>query len=151
VNGKQAKRCALQPAFVNIAGPLESQFLTFLERSSTSVDWWFKNGNYGTDYLAIPYKDQAGIERLFYPDFIIKQGKRIGILDTKAGFTADDAEAKTKAEALHTYLKTTKTDYELWGGIVVPSGGTWKLNNSDTYHYDPNDLSDWTDISSALF
>jgi hypothetical protein len=83
-----------------------------------------KNGNYGTDYLAIPYRDHLGVERLFYPDFIIKKGKRVGILDTKAGDTAEDGNAKQKAEALQAYIKSAKTDYRLWGGIVTRSSGT---------------------------
>lgn len=75
----------------------------------------------------------------------MRQGRRIAILDTKSGLVAQDAKAK--AEALQRYIKTTKSKLDLWGGIVVPSGGLWKINDNKAYQYDQNVLDDWRNLA----
>lgn len=90
--------------------------------------------------LAIPYLDGAR-ERLFYPDFIIRQGDKIGIFDTTSGIVAED---KThKATARQKYIRTTKTDLKLRGGIVTKSSGIWHLNDNEKYQYDERKLVGW--------
>ena len=137
IKGKAPKRYALAPAHIPFDSELEQRFARYLDASP--VDWWFKNGNFGADHFAIAYTDKAGVERLFYPDFIVRQGNRVGIIDTKSGLVAE--EAKAKAKALHHYLKTTKGKFRLWGGIVTEHSGTWRIN--DRAGYDFTDPSDW--------
>ncbi len=120
----------------------ETNFIKFLEKQE--IDWWFKNGDYGRSNFAIKYKDGNDELRLFYPDFIVKQGGRLGIFDTKSGQTAKNA--KYKAEALQCFIKAYKGEYKLWGGIVVPSAGTWKLNSNEEYKFNERDLSEWDDL-----
>ncbi|MEQ1717208.1 MAG: DEAD/DEAH box helicase family protein [Hyphomicrobium sp.] len=144
IRGKAPRRYALSPAYIAFDSELEREFAEHLDRQ-TAIDWWFKNGDSAHYDLGIPYTDTAGIEHVFYPDFIVRQGRRIGILDTKSGLVAQDAKAK--AEALQRYIKTTKTKLDLWGGIVVPSGGLWKINDNKAYQYDQNDLDDWRNLA----
>jgi len=149
---------AIKPFFLHkkATSGLEKNFIRYVENNAEKIDWWFKNGDYGRQNLAIEYKDSNEELRLFYPDFIIKQGNKIGLLDTKGGMIAKDA--KEKAEALQKYIKKfnekgifEKFEYKslnikLWGGIITESGGLWKLNNQKDYKFNSNDLSSWVNF-----
>lgn len=121
----------------------EEKFIAFLEKQN--IDWWFKNGDFGRDYFAIKYL-KNNETKLFYPDFIVKQGNKIGIFDTKGGQTAETS--KEKAEALQKFIKENSNDKQkLWGGIVIQdSNGIWKLNQNKIYQYNEKDLIDWIDL-----
>lgn len=111
----------------------EENFITLME-SSDKVKWWFRNGQGEIKYFAIPYKDKDGFERAFYVDFIVmmKDG-RIGLFDTKSGFTAE--LAKERAEALARYIKeqNKKKEKKVWGGIVTFKDGSCRYNDSESY------------------
>jgi type III restriction enzyme len=50
----------------------ESNFIDFLENNS-KVIWWYKNGDNGNEFFAIPYFNTTQQkERLFYPDWFVK-------------------------------------------------------------------------------
>ena len=112
----------------------EVEFIKFLEASPLSIEWWFKNGT-GKDALGIRYTDQTSIkERIFYPDWIIKYRgtNKIGIFDTKGGFTANESEVKDKAEALAAkiaYLNSASTTNRYIGGIIIKQEGQWLYND----------------------
>ena len=63
----------------------EVKFEKFCERSA-SVEWWYKNGDKGNEYLSIVYQDNSGKQKLFYPDYIISVKGEIWIVETKGGF-----------------------------------------------------------------
>lgn len=123
----KVKKSAMQPFYIG-KEPVqnEKEFIKYLE-ASNNVNWWYKNGDSGSEYFSIPYYHQTeNRERLFYPDWIVKTKNKIWILDTKAGFTADSNDTKFKAEALKNWLQGKKN---FDGGIVVPDGPNgWKLN-----------------------
>ncbi len=123
---------------------VETDFIKYLEKQK--IDWWFKNGDYGRDSFSIKYRDKNNEMKLFYPDFLIKQGSKLGIFDTKGGMTAD--LSKEKAEALQKYIKKhTGDDLSLWGGILIKdTNDVWKLNSEKKYHYNSKDLSGWIDL-----
>lgn len=140
----ETKKSALEPFFVEkeyIGRKNEVAFIEFMEKSN-GVIWWYKNGDYGSEHFAIPYFDtEAGRERLFYPDWIIKTNSKIWILDTKAGITAHGAETKDKAEALFIWAKTNKN---VSAGIaVMDSAGIWKVNCSEEYDFTDN-FKNWS-------
>lgn len=120
----------------------ERLFIELLDNSD-KVKWWFKNGESEIKYFAVLYKDEAGIERGFYVDFIIQfKDGTIGLFDTKSGMTAKDA--KSRAEGLAKYIKTeNKKGKKLWGGIAIYVNGSWRYNNEEKYAYNENDLSNW--------
>lgn len=134
------KKSIMQPFFTKKPSQPEQLFVELLE-SSKKVEWWYKNGESESKYFAVPYVDENGIERAFYVDFIVKfTDGTLGLFDTKSGRTAE--EAGPRAEGLQKYLKKNKSK-KLYGGIVIESHGSWRINNKDKYDYNPNDLSSW--------
>ncbi len=145
-----ANKYVLDKCYVDSQGD-EETFIDFLEQQD-NIDWWYKNADSGREAFGIEYRDSQDINRVFYPDFIVKQGDRIGIFDTKSGITAE--VAKHKAETLQRYITNnsgTQTYKDasdnfitkkqiLWGGIVkLAQNGIFKLNDNE--EYDTN--SDW--------
>lgn len=126
----KVKKSAMQPFFIE-KEPVqnEKEFIKFLE-ASDKVEWWYKNGDSGSEYFSIPYYHETeNRERLFYPDWIVKTNSKVWILDTKSGFTSSEQSPETqyKEAALKEWLKGKKN---FDGGIVVKDGPNgWKLNN----------------------
>lgn len=123
----------------------EKSFIVFLDKHK-EVEWWFKNGEgYGT-YFAVPYKDEQDEDQTFYVDFIVnlKDG-RIGLFDTKSGWTAKDTG--TKSDGLQQYIKEqNKKRKKLFGGIVIPKSGSFYTYTEIPYKYD-NALTGWEILS----
>jgi type III restriction enzyme len=138
------KKYVLDNCYIKHSGD-ELAFINHLEQQN-NIDWWYKNADNGRDAFGIEYVDNHGVNRIFYPDFIVKQGDKIGIFDTKGGITAE--VAKEKAEALQQYIASnsgaqtykdksgnliTKNQI-LWGGIVVlVQNNLFKFNNNKEY------------------
>lgn len=122
----------------------ETAFIKYLE-DSPELDWWFKNGDNGKEFLGMKYFDSVEqANRLFYPDWIIKlDDGRICIVDTKGGNTANSQETKDKAEELHRRIealnKVSKINY--FGGIVIFANGQWYINDCAEYKYSSKDLT----------
>jgi type III restriction enzyme len=159
---KNIQKYALDKCYLNCASDIETTFIHYLE-SQNRIDWWYKNADSGREAFAIQYENKHGELRLFYPDFIIRQGDKIGIFDTKLGQTAESAT--DKAKALYQYCQNNKGnnlietlskkvedisrcgDLKIWGGIVVLSeNGLFKYHQGDNYKYNPNNLDDWQDL-----
>ncbi len=134
-----AATCYLSPSMVEN----EKDFIKYLE-ANTKVLYWLKNGDSGSESLAIPYYSQIEQkDHLFYPDWFIWTKKSLWIVDTKAGMTASDPNTKDKAEALYKYLGKQKN---VKGGIVVSDGQNgWKINQNKIYTYSAN-LQDWDNL-----
>jgi type III restriction enzyme len=130
----------MKPFYTRKPSQPEQLFMELLDNSN-KVEWWFKNGESEIKYFAVAYKDENGIERAFYVDFIIKfKDGTIGLFDTKSGMTAKDAG--TRAKGLQEYIKKNKSK-KLIGGIAIFVNGTWRFNDKEKYEYNPNDLSSW--------
>lgn len=142
----ESKKYVLDKCYINCLGD-EMTFIKYLEQQD--IDWWYKNADNGREAFGIEYINNHGVNCVFYPDFIVKQGDRVGIFDTKSGITAE--VAKEKAEALQQYIANhsgTQTyedasgnlitkKQELWGGIVqLAQNGLFKLNDNQTYSAD---------------
>jgi len=131
----------------------EVNFIKYIE--SKDIDWWYKNGNYGSEHFAILYYDDTtGKESLFYPDWIIKIKDLILILDTKQGLkgTVDTKDTKRKAEALQKWVREQNekdNKYKFKGGIIVNVSGIWKINYNEEYKVDAN-YSEWEDLSEII-
>ncbi len=97
----------------------EKKFEKFCE-SCASVDWIYKNGDKGDEYLSVVYNDNSGAQKLFYPDYVLSVKGKIWIIETKGGFnrTGDsediDIFSPKKFEALKAYLNK----HGLKGGFV---------------------------------
>lgn len=136
--------CIYEPCYLSKERSTpEKEFEKHLETKTDKIEWWFKNGEGKKDFFGIKYEEND-LPQTFYPDYIIqlKSGKTF-IGDTKAGSTASDA--KSRAEALQTYIKDQNSKGKnLVGGIVIKDETKkWRVNQQDNYNYDHNDLSKW--------
>lgn len=148
IDGRPIARSSHEPFLLPPAYPgrdNEMAFIAFLEANARHIDWWFKNGDYGRQSFAVPYKAGDDNTRLFYPDFLIRQGNQLAIIDTKSGITARDAGERAKG--LADYLQAYDGELELWGGIAVRHGKNWLINDGRDYRFDGRDFSGWTEIS----
>ena len=132
---EQKQKSIMHPFYRhNDSTNIEGEFIADLEKSS-KVKWWFKNGDHGSLYFAVPYEDN-GNKKLFYVDFIVLlENGKIGLYDTKKGFTlkkgfALDLAAKEKMKGLKDYIDKNTN---IIGGIVTNHNGAW--------HIMPQDLS----------
>lgn len=144
-------KCLLTPFYLrkDYKGRItEEEFAKFLEQSD-GIEWWFKNGDSGKDWLAIRYYNEVKKEdALFYPDWVFKKKDgTIGIFDTKGGQTASSTETKNKAEALQKRLQVLnglhRENIRYIGGIVIKANGTWYYNDNAKYAYQQGSTDGW--------
>ena len=127
----------------------ETLFIEFLE--SQEIDWWHKQEDSGKSEFAIPYSnEEENKDKLFYPDWIIKKGNNIYILDTKAGYTLNIPDTKSKAEFLQKWISSNKDNYNfnIIGGIVKLEHPSWKINSKEEYN--PSKSEDWTVLKNII-
>jgi type III restriction enzyme len=129
----------------------ERKFEKFCERCQ-NVDWFYKNGDKGNEYLSIVYQDNSGKQKLFYPDYIISVNDELWIIETKGGFdrsgNSQDIDIFTpkKFEVLKQYLDK----YGLKGGIVRNDERSDELCIcTETYSDDLNDDS-WDLLENVI-
>lgn len=127
----------------------ELAFIQFID--TLDIDWWHKQQDSGRSAFAIEYyNSQEKKNSLFYPDFIIKKGNIVYILDTKAGSTAKSQETADKNNALQKWIKEKQSKYEfkILGGILDYKHPGWRLNRKDNYVYEQNE--DWEDLQNVI-
>ncbi|QQK08833.1 DEAD/DEAH box helicase [Miniphocaeibacter halophilus] len=84
------------------------------------VDWFYKNGDIGQQYLSIIYGTNLDKEYLFYPDYIVKKRNgEVWILETKGGERKGvskniDKQIENKFYAFKDYAKRYKIN---WGFV----------------------------------
>lgn len=121
----------------------EKKFEKFCD-CTDSVDWFYKNGDKGTDFFSIVYEDAYGNARVFFPDYIVSINGEIWIIETKGGFdkygNSEDIDkfSPRKFEVLMGYLKRNN----LKGGFVREDGKSLELCIC-TDEYSDN-VDDWT-------
>ena len=97
----------------------EKKFEKFCE-TCAAVDWIYKNGDKGDEYLSVVYNDNSGAQKLFYPDYVLSVNGEIWIIETKGGFNRTgesediDIFSPKKFEVLKAYLHK----HSLKGGFV---------------------------------
>lgn len=120
----------------------EKKFEKFCE-ACAAVDWIYKNGDKGDEYLSVVYNDNSGAQKLFYPDYVLSVRGETWVIETKGGFTrSGDSEdidifSPKKFEVLQAYLKK----HGLKGGFVRYDKQSEELcvcidNYSDDIHSD---------------
>ena len=97
----------------------ERKFEKYCENAE-SVEWVYKNGDKGSEYLSIVYMDNSEKQKSFFPDYIIGVNNEIWIVETKGGF---DRSGNSQDIDLYTpkkfaVLKDYLDRYGLKGGIV---------------------------------
>ena len=138
------KKSVMRPFYSNSSWKTEVEFINFLENLD-NVEYWFKNGDRDQTFFSIPYTDE-GSEKLFYVDFIIIfKNKKIGLFDTKSGFTIKSS--KEKSDGLQKYIKLNKK-LNLVGGIVTNTNnktykGSWVYFLQESEKMKSDDLNNW--------
>lgn len=116
----------------------EVKFIKYLEQKEDVLEWWFKNGEGSKEYYCLKYFNTATKEEaLFYPDWILKfKDGRIGIFDTKSGFTAQNPEGR--AEGLANKLKELNNQGGNYiGGLVILENNQWYYFTNEKYLLEP--------------
>ena len=140
-----AKLSVMQPFYYDHRWKPEKAFIDFLGKSK-NVEWWFKNGDRDATYFAVPYEENEEWKP-FYVDFIVKlKDGRIGLLDTKSGWTIKDA--REKSDGLQAYLKEHGKKKNLFGGIVTNTkpqnfNGSWMIYTDASADLVVDDFSNW--------
>ena len=140
-------KSAMVPFYRRVNAPsTEESFEEALDKSP-KVEWWYKNGEKMEKYFAVKYyelgDDAKSYGKAFYPDYIVKfSDGRIGILDTKSGWTAEDKAAAAKANALQRYIQG-HADLNLFGGIVNVVNKSFYLNDSSDYEFGDGTTGQW--------
>lgn len=104
---------------VEVRSSSERKFEKFCEKCD-AIEWVYKNGDKGNEYLSIVYADNADKQKNFYPDYIISVNGEVWIVETKGGFDRNgnsqdiDIFTPKKFAVLKDYLER----YGLKGGIV---------------------------------
>lgn len=129
----------------------ELKFEKFCERSD-SVEWWYKNGDKGNEYLSIVYTDNSETQRLFYPDYIVCVNGELWIIETKGGFDRSgnsqdiDKFTEKKFGVLKAYLKK----YGIKGGIVRNDDSTDELCICMETYSDDIQSEDWQVLADII-
>lgn len=129
----------------------ERKFEKFCERYD-NIEWWYKNGDKGNEYLSIVYQDNSGKQKLFYPDYIVCISGEIWIIETKGGFdrsgNSQDIDIFTpkKFEVLKAYLEK----YGLKGGIVRNDDKSDELCICMNNYSDDIQSDDWTILEEMI-
>jgi len=129
----------------------ERKFEKFCEKCD-AVEWVYKNGDKGNEYLSIVYADNSDKQKNFYPDYIISVNGEVWIVETKGGFDRNgnsqdiDIFTPKKFAVLKDYLER----YGLKGGIVRYDEKSEELCICmDSYSEDINSDS-WVVLSDIL-
>ena len=138
-------KSVMSPFFSDGRWKSEQAFIKFLEETE-SVEWWFKNGDRDKVFFAVSYTNED--QKPFYIDFIVqmKDGK-IGLFDTKAGFTQNIAGPKI--DGLRKYIKIeNRKGQHLFGGIVTNTDqrnyqGRWIYFNKAGSEMKDNNFDNW--------
>jgi type III restriction enzyme len=141
------ERSIMYPFYYDGKWKSEMAFIEFLDKSN--VDWWFKNGDRDATFLAVPYDN--GEKKPFYIDFIVKLNDgRIGLFDTKAGFT--QKLAGSKIDGLFKYIqKENNKGKKLFGGIVTNTDpknyrGRWVYFDKLKKQLKDNNFDNWVSL-----
>lgn len=110
----------------------ERLFENFCERID-NIEWVYKNGDVGQQYLSIVYQDGFRKQWLFYPDYIVKmKDGTVWIIETKGGMQSGhtkniDIQVSNKFTAFKEYAAR----YGVQWGFVRDVDGELYLNNTE--------------------
>ncbi len=129
----------------------EVKFEKFCEHAD-SIEWWYKNGDKGNEYLSIVYEDNSGKQKLFYPDYLISVNGEIWIVETKGGFdrsgNSQDIDIYTPKK--FAVLKKYLDEHNLKGGIVRNDATSDELCICMENYSDDIQSDDWVVLRELL-
>ena len=122
----------------------EILFEEYCERSD-KIDWIYKNGDSGQDYLSLVYYNAlGGKQKLFYPDYIVKlKDGTVWIIEAKGGQKGNSSQNidKQVANKFETFKRYASL-YNLHWGFVRNMNTDLYINNTEWIEDMHND--NWT-------
>ncbi len=116
------------------------------------IDWVYKNGDVGEQYMTLVYVTGSGRTRDFYPDYIVKKKDgSVWLIEAKGGEDEEgnsqniDPNAPNKFKALAEYAKRKKVN---WGFVRNYDDNELLFNNTE-WHEELND-EHWEPIDSVF-
>ena len=128
----------------------ERLFERYCETRADKIEWVYKNGDTGQQYLSIVYLDGFLKQWLFYPDYVVKTNDgHVWLIETKGGEVSGhskniDIQVANKFVAFKQYAEK----YNLKFGFVRDIDEELYINNTE-YHEDMSDES-WRPLSDLL-
>lgn len=121
--------------------------------ASQNVQWFYKNGDKGTEYFSIVYLDNFGKQKSFYPDYIVGTSDgRVWIIETKGGFSrsgkSEDIDKYTSLK--FSVLKGYCGRYGKLGGIVRQDKKSMQLCICTESYNDDIHSESWQLLSEVL-
>lgn len=114
------------------------------------IDWFFKNGDTGQQYLSIVYRTGFNKEHLFFPDYIIrKKNGEVWIIETKGGEVQGkskniDKQVENKFLAFKSYAEKEGINW----GFVRDKNNRLYINN--TIYTDDMSDSCWVRLEEVF-
>ena len=135
VAGINIKKRLIYNTSMTISGfrSTSEQLLENYLESRDDVDWYYKNGDTGQQYLSVIYGNNLSGEYLFYPDYIIKKKNGdVWIIEAKGGERKGvskniDKQIENKFYAFKDYADRRKIN----GGFVRDKDTRLYINNTD--------------------
>lgn len=128
----------------------ERLFERYCETRADKIEWVYKNGDAGQQYLSIVYVDALLKQWLFYPDYIVKtKDGQVWVIETKGGEVGGhskniDIQVENKFIAFKQYAKKYKLNF----GFVRDINEELFINNTE-YHEDMSHDS-WRPLEELL-
>lgn len=130
----------------------ERMFESFCE-GSDKIKWFYKNGEFSSNYFSIVYIDAVNHRWHFYPDFIVcDNNNRIWIIEAKGGETTDgkskniDLKTENKFEALKQYAEK----YNLCWGFIRDYDKNDSLYFCNTEYSEDMENENWKSIDKVF-
>lgn len=112
---------------------VEIKFENYCETNKDKINWIYKNGDSGQQYLSIAYFTGVNSkQRLFYPDYILEINNEIWIIETKGGQKGNhdnniDKQVENKFDTFKRYAE----QYKLQWGFVRDMNEKLYINNTE--------------------
>ena len=120
----------------------ERLFENYCEQHA-DIEWIYKNGDTGQEYMSIVYLDGINNQWLFYPDYIVKKkNDEVWIIETKGGEL--QGQSQNKFLAFKEYAEKNNIKW----GFVRDVNDRLKINNTE-YHEDLSHRS-WRPLEELL-
>lgn len=120
--------------------------------NTSNVEWFYKNGDKGEEYLSIAYQDNSGVLKLFYPDYVLSINKEVWIIETKGCFsrTGDSQDIDKYTGKKFALLKQYLQKHNLKGGIVRYDANEQELCICQDNYSDDITSESWNSLDSIL-
>lgn len=128
----------------------ERLFERYCETRADKIEWVYKNGDTGQQYLSIVYLDGFLKQWLFYPDYIVKtKDGQVWLIETKGGEVAGhskniDIQVENKFIAFKQYAEKYKLNF----GFVRDINEDLFINNTE--YYEDMSQDSWRTLGELL-